>query len=550
MDVDLVVANGDVIDGTGAARFRADVGIQAGRVVALRSPQHGELRGATTVDAAGLVVMPGFVDSNTHADWAVTTADADELLAPMLQQGVTTVVGGGCGFSPAPVEPQHQVVLESLSRPLRPDGHEFSWASFAEFLQVCADRPLLVNMAQMVGQQALRCAVAGTRPGPLSGGDLARMRELTHAALEAGAIGVSANTGFVPGVYADRAELRMLAGEAAAADCVFAVHARAYTRLSPAYPPWPGPGHHIRAVRELVALARSTGVRMQVSHLGAAGRRTWRSAPTLLNEIDQAAAAGADVGFDVVPFPLGVGPMQMLFPAWAVSRLAEGKLGIWTRLRLGMLSRLQTSLLGMDFGDVQLMSGVTADLKPLQGLDFAVIAAQLGVRPLDAQLDIARRTGLGAAIAVHTFSGDDTDDKPLQLLLSHPRCAVVSNAALTITGEPNPAAYGAFPRLLGRYSRELRLFGLEEAVRRATSLPAKRVGLADVGRVGEGARADLVIADPATIADSGWPQHAGGAPAGIRAVLVGGQVAAQDGHLVRSVRAGHVLRRTATSTMT
>ncbi len=545
MDVDLVVAHGDVVDGTGAARFRADIGVRDGRVVAVRRPQDGEPRGSATVDASGLVVTPGFVDTNTHADWAVTMPGADQLLSPMLLQGVTTVVGGGCGFSPAPVEPARLAVLEGLSQPLRPEGHEFGWVSFGEFVDACARRPLLVNVALMVGQQALRCAVAGTRPGPLSTAELAKMRGLAQAALDAGAVGVSANTGFVPGVYAGRHELRMLAEESAAAGGVFAAHARAYTRLSPAYPPLPWPEHHVRAVRELIAVARDTGVRMQVSHLGMVGRRTWQSAPTLLREIDRAAAAGADVGFDVVPYPLGVGPMQMVFPPWAVSGLARGELGTWARLRLGVLSRLQARLVGVGFGDVQLMGHVPPDLKPLQGLDFVAIATRLGVTPLAAQLEIARRTRLGAAVAVHTFSGDEHDDTPLRLLLAHPRCAVVSNAAVTSGGEPNPAAHGAFPRLLGRYTRELRLFSLEEAVRRATSLPADRVGLPDVGRIGEGQRADLLVIDPATVADGGWRRHPGGVPAGIHAVLVGGQVAARDSHVDPAVRVGRMLSRTA-----
>lgn len=398
---------------------------------------------------------------------------------------------------------------------------------------------LPLNVALMVGQQALRCAVAGTRAGPLDRRELTHLRALVRDALDSGAIGVSGNVGFVPGVYADQAELRVLAEEAAAAGAVMSVHARAYTRMAPGYGLRPGPPHHIRAVRELVKLARRTGVRMQISHLAVVGRRAWPSARAVLDVFD---AADADVGFDVVPYPVGVGPLQMIFPSWAVPVLASGRADKWTRARITALARLQRRLVGLDHADLQLLGTAVPDLEPLSGLDFAAIAARLGTSPVEAEVEVARRARLAGIVAIQAFSGDATDDAPLRQLLGHPRAAVISNAALTAAGVPNPAAYGAFPRLLGRYARDHAVFPLEEAIRRATSLPADRMGLRDVGRIAEGYRADLVILDPATVADFGWPDYPAGPPAGIHGVLIAGRPALLARALTGPAAAGSPMR--------
>ena len=525
MDVDVVVANGVVVDGTASPRFPADIGIRDGRIVAVSRNADVDLRAATTIDATGLVVAPGFVDSNTHADWVLTSPRRDALLAPLVAQGVTTVVGGGCGFSPAPVDPAHIEELRGLTGFLHDPGYRFAWSSFGEFTQACRRPEPPVNVALLVGQQALRCAVAGSRPGSLTASELARLRTLTREALQSGAQGVSGNIGFVPGEYADQAELEVLAGEAAAAGVVLAVHARAYTRLAPTSGLRPGPAHHIRAIRELVELARRTGVRLQISHVAVAGRRAWPSVDEVLAELD---TADADVGFDVIPYPVGVGPLQMMFPPWAVPALAAGRVNAWTRARLVALAALQRRLVGLDPDDLQLLNTTEPGLEPLFGLTFTSIANRLGRSPERAEIEIARRTRLAGTVAVHAFNGDAIDDSPLRRLLAHPNAAVISNAALTDTGAPNPASYGAFPRLLGHHARNHSVFPLEEAIRRITSLPADRIGLRDVGRIAEHYRADLVLFDPACISDAGWPENPAGPPVGIDQVLIAGRSARRN----------------------
>jgi N-acyl-D-amino-acid deacylase len=232
----------------------------------------------------------------------------------------------------------------------------------------------------------------------------------------------------------------------------------------------------------------------------------------------------------------------MVFPPWAVEELQEGRLSRRTWMRLRALSALQPHVLGLGFDDIELLRSVDDRVAELAGLDFAEIARRLGQSPIEAQIAVARRSRLGAAVALSGFSGDETDERPLEALLAHRDAAVVSNAALTISGTSNPAAHGAFPRFLGRFVRQRRTLTLEEAVRRATSLPADRLGLGDVGRITEGARADVVVFDPAVVDDAGWPDRPAGPPAGIDVVILGGRVAARSGRLVSGPR-GRILRR-------
>ncbi|HLN77472.1 MAG TPA: amidohydrolase family protein [Nocardioidaceae bacterium] len=310
--------------------------------------------------------------------------------------------------------------------------------------------------------------------------------------------------------------------------------------MSTDYQPWPRPPHNIRAVRELATLAAQTGVRLQVSHVGLAGRRSWRLVDAVLEEVEDGKRAGGDIGFDVVPYPLGVGPMQMLFPPSSVQELQQGRLRRRTRSRLRLMAAVQPHLLGLGLGDVELLRSRDHRAAEFAGLDFTQIGRQLGKSPIDAQITVALQSRLGAAVALCGFSGDETDEGPLEALLTHRDAAVVSNAASSAEGVPNPTANGAFPRLLGRFVRQRRTLTLEEAVRRATALPAERLGVPGIGRITEGARADLVILDPATVDDGGWPKRPAGPPRGIHTVIVGGRVAAQRGTVV-SVGNGRLL---------
>ena len=542
MVFDLVIANGTVIDGTGRARFRADLGLCDGRIAAVSSGE--PLTGRQTLDAAGLVVAPGFIDVHSHADWILPLPDHDEILSPLLLQGITMLVTGNCGFSPAPVTGASIPLVEGFSEMMRERSLGYRWRSVAEFLQTLEDDGLLLNAAFLAGHGTLRYAVMGDRADAPSPEEMATLCGHARRALQEGAFGLSAGLAYAPGVFAGNEELLALFQAVAQEGGLVTVHGRAYTWVSPFYRPMIlGTPHNVRSVRELMALARRAGVRLQLSHQIFVGRRTWRTYRRVLREIEQAAADGLDVAFDAFPYTVGNTTVNVVFPDWFLDGFEENIDDADALRRLKREIDLLRWTLGLSYGDITLLWGRAPELAELEGLDFDAIARRLGLPAFEAYLHVARASEGKARVLLGTYSGDGAREAPLQAVLAHPLCAFMTDTILTRQGVHNPASFGTFPRLLGRYSRELGLFSLEEAVRRMTSFPAERIGLAEVGRVAEGVWADLVLFDPATVADRTTLERPDAPPAGIRAVLVSGRVVAREGRVVEGERWGRVLRR-------
>jgi N-acyl-D-amino-acid deacylase len=296
-------------------------------------------------------------------------------------------------------------------------------------------------------------------------------------------------------------------------------------------------------VRDLLELARQSGVRLQLSHQIFVGRRTWRTYPVVLRDIELAAGDGVDVAFDAFPYTLGNTEIKVVFPDWFLDgfSVSINDQGALRRLKWEIdLTRL---MLGLDYKDITLMYAQVPELADLEGLDFGTIARKLGLPCFEAYIHVARLSEGEARVLINTYSGDDRHEEPLQAVLSHPLCAFMTDTILTRHGLQNPASFGTFPRILGRYSRDLGLFSLEEAVHRMTSFPAERMGLSDVGRVAKGVWGDLVVFDPATVADNTTSDRPEAPPTGIRAVLISGQIVAQDGKLVGGQRRGRILRK-------
>jgi N-acyl-D-amino-acid deacylase len=545
MDYDLVIANGTVIDGAGKRRFPADVGIRAGRIAAV---SRGEpLAGRRTLDAAGMIVAPGFIDVHSHSDWVLPLADHDDILAPLLLQGITTLVTGQCGFSPAPVSDASLPLLDESAEMIKVRDFPYNWRSTAEFLGALEAHGVMLNTAALVGHCAVRYmamghgANAAALPAPE---DIETLCSLTRQALNEGALGLSAGLAYVPGVFARDDELLSVLRVVAEEGGVFAVHGRAYSWISPLYRPLVGgKPHNVRSVEELLGLAGRSGTRLQLSHQIFVGRRTWRTHRRVLRAIEEAAEDGVDVAFDAFPYTSGNSTIKVALPDWFLDGFDAHISSRRALRRVRMELDIMRWGLGLDYRDIILMWGRCAELIEFEGMDLEAIADRLGMRLFEAYVHIAHLSEGNALVLLNTYSGDTANEEPLQAALAHPLCAFMTDTILLPTGWPNPASFGAFPRILGRYSRELGLFSLEEAVRRMTSFPAERMGLSGVGRVVEGAWGDLVVFDPATVADNATPQRADAPPTGIKAVLISGRIAALDGRVASRERWGRVLRR-------
>jgi N-acyl-D-amino-acid deacylase len=542
MDFELVITNGTIVDGTGRPGFRADLGIRDTRIVALAAGER--LAGRQTIDATGLIVAPGFIDIHSHSDFILPLPDHDQILAPLLLQGITTLVTGQCGISPAPVTEASIPLVDAASEPGRDRAFPYPWRSMAEFLESLEQEGLLLNAAFLVGHGTLRHAVMGQRASAPSPAEMQALCQLTGQALREGALGLSAGLAYAPGVFARNSELLTLLETVADEGGIFAVHGRAFSWVSPFYQPMIlGTAHNIRSVRELIDLSRRSGVRLQLSHQIFVGRRTWRTHRTVLRDISRAAEDGQDLAFDAFPYTFGNTTINAIFPEWFLDGFPDQIHDPRALRRLGRENAILRWTVGMNFPDITLLWGCVPELEELEGLDFGTIARRLGLPPFEAYMHVTRVSEGKARILLGTYSGDGAEERPLQAVLAHPLCAFMTDTLLTRRGKHNPASFGTFPRILGRYSRDLGLFSLEEAVRRMTSFPAEQSGLAELGRIAEGLRADLVLFDPESVADNANLDRPDAPPSGIQTVLIGGQVVVKGARIASGERRGRVLRR-------
>ena len=541
MDFDLVINHGTVIDGTGRLRFQADLGIRDGRLAAI-SP--GEpLQGRHAIEARDLVIAPGFIDIHSHADWILPLPDHDEILAPLVLQGITTLVTGNCGFSPAPVVERATRAVDGFSETLRERDFPYEWHTFAEFLSAIERGEPLLNAAFLVGHGTLRSVVMGGKAAQPDPEEMRGLCQLAREAIQQGAFGLSAGLAYAPGVFAKNEELLELLKVVAEMDAIFTVHGRAYSWVSPFYSPmFIGTPHNVRSERELIALARQAGVRLQLSHQIFVGRRTWRTHRTVLQDIEQAANDGMDLAFDAFPYTVGNSLVNVIFPEWFLNGFKHNINDPVLLKKLRKEINLLKLALGIDFRDIILLVAYHPDLVELEGLDFERIAEKLNMEKFDAYIHVARLSGGQARILLGTYSGDWKNEAPLQAALSHPLCSFMTDTILTRQRAHNPASFGSFPRVLGHFSRDLGLFSLEEAIHRMTAFSAQRIGLKDVGQISEGLPADLVLFDPRTIADNTTSDQFSLPPSGIEAVLISGDIVAHRGKLVSGVRRGRVLR--------
>ncbi|HXW85307.1 MAG TPA: D-aminoacylase, partial [Candidatus Binataceae bacterium] len=525
MEFDAIIRGGTVADGSGAPRFRADLGLRGGSIAAVLEPaEAAAATAARVIDASGLIVAPGFIDLHSHSDWVVPIPEHASILRPFLLQGVTTIVGGNCGFSVAPIRTERAALLDASGQMLSERRFEWQWREVAEYGAYLKRQGLALNVAHLAGHGSIRLSVMGSSPAEPSAEQLREMQAMVERAMGDGAVGLSTGLGYFPGMIAKPPELEALAKVAAKAGGVLTSHLRAYSPGS-AFFTGPEP-HNLQAVNEMVEVARAAGAPLQISHLIFVGRRSWPSVSTVLAGIERARDSGADVAFDTFPYTCGNTTVRVFYPAWAqngLEQLLNSQDG-WERLRTEF-----APIRGYLAGSTQLMWAVKPELRNLEGKFFGEIAELLKLDPVDAYLTVTRESGTRARILNHRYSGDDTDEQALRAAMAHPLNLFEMDTILTSHGHQNPASFGTYPRILGHYVRELKLLGLDEAIRRMTGAAAVRMHLRGRGLVKAGYAADLCIFDPATIGCAADARNPAQEVAGIEHVLVNGRAVVGDG---------------------
>ena len=498
---DIVIVGGTVVDGSGAAPVRNDLAIKNGRIVAIG--RFSKATGGEVIDAAGLTVVPGFIDVHTHADDIAETPRAENFV----RMGVTSVVAGNCGGSALDV-------ADALAR-IRRAG-------------------VAINYATLVGHNTVRRAVMGTANRDPTVSELAKMKSLVWRAMADGAVGFSTGLQYVPGTYAKGAEILELARVAGNAGGVYASHMRNEgTQLED-------------ALQETIRVGEMAMCRVQISHLKVDSPSRWGSSQRALALIDAARARGIDVEADQYAYTAASSSLSIRFPSWA---LEAGQEAIAQRLNdpetwIKIKNDMRGLLAERGFSDLSFAVVASYASDPsLHGLSMKQVAQKLRQSDaLDDQLESARMMMLngGASMVYHLMSGDD-----IERIMRHPQVAIASDSSVLPFGDgmPHPRGYGNNARVLGEYVRTRQVVPLQEAIRKMTSLPAQHFRLDGRGLLKPGYAADVTIFNPSTIADAATFEKPHAYPVGIPYVLVNGVVVVRKGEHT-SALPGQVLANT------
>jgi N-acyl-D-amino-acid deacylase len=536
------VVGATVVDGGGGEPYTGDVVVDAaGRIAAAGAGARASaVEGAGVVAGEGLVVAPGFVDLHSHSDlYAMLREDGDRPPigdAPKLAQGCTAQVFGQDGISAAPVSDEdldgHRAFLAGLDGTL-PDPL-WSWRSFGQYLAAVRTASA-TRTALLAGHSTIRRLVMGDAARPASGDELSAMQEVLARAFDEGAAGFSTGLVYVPAAYATTDEVAALCEVVAARGRPFFVHVRSES------------DRVLEATDEVIEVAASTGCHLHYSHIKVAGRQNWHKASALVDRVSSARDAGVRISADVHPYVAGSTSAVVLLPPWVQEGgidAAVGRLGdpsVRAQIRHQTLEDTTTWDNWWAFSDGWHGLRVAhARGRDLVGRSFWELIEAAGEDDPHSQeaFDVVFSLLAGERLAVSLVSFNNVEENVARFL-SLPYTSVGTDAVLAPGGHPHPRLHGTFPRVLGRFVRELGTLALPEAVAKMTTQAARVVGWQDrLGRIAAGMPADLVLFDPAVVTDRATYELPWEYPEGIAGVWVGGRRVVAAGDVVGDTVAG------------
>jgi N-acyl-D-amino-acid deacylase len=520
--LDLVIKNGQVIDGSGSPGFHSSVLVENERV-AIHRGDASHLEAARVIDATGLVVCPGFIDLHSHAGLTILGEPHHD---PKVRQGVTTELVGIDGISHAPFKSQgelHRYIwLDSGLNGYPPLPAD--WLTVAELLSKY-DNKVAINMAYILGNSPVRIWGVGWNDRTATGHELEEMKSVVREAMEEGAWGLSTGLDYPPGSYADTDELVALSEVAASLGGIYHTHTRASLRARGVLAPW----------EEAVEIGRCSGIPVHLTHYRQPGQGVG-SHHDFLGLVDNSRDEGLDVTFDCYTYPYSGTTVTIGLPHWAKDGGPE-------RLMAALQdaddrARMKRELSRERLENNWLTNFTRPQNKKYEGRLITDIAEMRGQDPEDALFDLLVEENLGISTV-----GLGTNPQTLPAFVSHPYGMIASDAILF--GEyPNPRTYGCFPMVLAEFVRAEKHLRLTEAIRKMTSFPAQRLGLPDRGLLRDGFKADIVIFNPDTVKTHATREDPKHYPVGIEYVIVNGEVVIQQGENTgalpgRALRRGH-----------
>ncbi len=516
--VDLVIEGGRIVDGTGKASYIGDITVSDGKIEEVGVIHRGAER---RIDARGLVVAPGFIDSHSHSDLMLI---AEPETRQKIMQGITTEIVGQDGLGEAPIREEDVENWRSYLSGLNGDPDiEWSWRSLGEYLDAIEEARPATNVASLVGHGNLRLSAMGMDDRPPTDSELEEMKILLRDSLKQGAYGLSTGMIYPPCVYAATEELTELCRVVSEVDGVFVIHMRNEGDAL------------LESIEEVATIGANSGVKLHISHFKAAGKRNWGRSTQGLEAIEKARKTGLSITVDQYPYTAGSTFLSARLPNWmhegGVDAMLDRLRDPSTRDRA--YAEMTDNQDATAWEDTFVTSVETEENKRLEGKRLSEIAEMRDVDPVEALFELVLEEN--NAVGMVSFSMSEED---VRTIMRSPIQMFCTDGI--VLGKPHPRAYGSFPRVLGRYVRD-GVLALEEAIRKMTSLPAERFGLRGRGVLKPGAHADITIFNPETVIDTGTYEDPIRFPEGIEYVIVNGRVTVDRGAHTGE-RAGMVLR--------
>jgi len=573
---DCIIRKGTVVDGTGSPPRRADVGIVRGIIQAV-----GDLTEAPchrTVDAEGMLVCPGFVDIHTHADLSVHMDEHEDILTPMLMQGITTAIGGNCGLGAAPVTKEHRrdIVAYNEALAMRSLEEQISWNSMGDFLDRLERRGVILNLGMLAPHGVLRLPAMRPERRPAGADEVKDMGLLLDRSLEEGAFGMSTGLQYFPGSQSDTDELVALGGVIKRHGGVFTSHLRSYCHTLP------------QAIDEVLTVGRENDIHVQISHiywqpyskaLTPVVKRLVTLGSFLYNRlgipipievglkgqfapIDRAISEGVSVGLDVVPSSQGFTELLAFFPPWvveggrdkAMERLMDPTIRLkirhdiehgepdWPHRDAAGWSMNYFKMTG--WGGVRVMSVSSEKNSSMEGMSFPELGKMIKKHPFEVMCDLlVEEEGKVMVFHTPTVPDDPFVARSMYYALFHPHVSITTDTILLGMGRPAHLFYDCFPRYLSFYAGDDKRISIPEAVRKCTSLPARQMGISERGEIKEGYAADVVVLDWDRLGTTATFHEPKRYPTGIEYVLVNGEIVVDEGVYQKGVMAGNIIRK-------
>ena len=524
--LDLIIKNGTVIDGTATKGKVVDVGIEKDKITVLEKIGKN-VKAAKIIDAKGKVVCPGFVDILDHSDnfWTLFSIPR---LDSKITQGITTIIGGNCGSSLAPVLKENSVA--SIRKWVDIGNVNINWIRTKEFFSELDKRNIGINFGTLVGHETLRRGLLGDEVRKITEEEIKMIGKMLSDSLEEGAFGMSTGLVFSHAKMTTINEIKYLTEILKANDSFYASHIRGEAE------------ELLPSINETIQIGRETEVPVEISHLKAIGKRYWSDMFRAMEMINVANEENVEISFDIYPYDTTGSVLYILLPDWVS---AGGRRKMISRLKdLDLRDKIIKEMKEMNYDYENIIISICPKLKELVGKRIIDIASKQEISSEEAIIELL----IGANGHVIVFDRQALSEENIELALKNPHCIISSadaayNTEYIRTGEiVHPRCFGTFPRILGRYVRERKILSIEDAIEKMTSKPAKKIGLKDRGILKKGFYADVVVFDPNSIIDKADFDNPYQYSKGIEQVIINGKVVIENGEHTGEL-AGKVLKK-------